>query len=140
VVVGLLLFGLVLDRAADRLMLLTARVAVAVTYLRAEILPTLPWRPDVANAYLLATGMIILLAVAAARWRRVPPAVPPGWPPGGYGHAGQGRYPGQGHPGQSHPTQGYSGNAPGHHAPGHPVPGSYPGRQPQPGPGGGYYG
>jgi hypothetical protein len=105
VLLALVLFGLVLDRAADRLLLFTARVAVAVTYLRVAVWPTSPWLPETDAAYYVATGLIVLLAVLAARSRRRSAVA--GWPPG------SGPYGGRPYAGQQQPRPGgYYGGSP----------------------------
>jgi hypothetical protein len=94
--ITLLVLGVVCDRIRDRLFLLVARIAVAVTYLRVQIFATVSSPAEVKPLYTVAFIVVAVLATVAARARM--PAQPwspsygpspyyqPPYPPGRYGY------------------------------------------------------
>ncbi len=87
VVIGLVAIGLFADRRSDRFFLFAARVTVAVALLRLKT--TSPGslifsgaRPDLPSIHVAAFGIIVVLALLAARARGpLPPMSPPWQPP-----------------------------------------------------------
>jgi hypothetical protein len=94
--ITLFTLGVVCDRIRDRLFLLIARIAVAVTYLRVQIFATVSSPAEVKPLYLVAFIVIAVLATVGARARGPaqpwsPPYGPspyyqPPYPPGRYGY------------------------------------------------------
>ena len=93
VVLAFLVLGLVCNRFSARLFLLTARIGVAVTYLRIEVFPTIPMPDNLDNFYAVAFGLIVVLAVLAARAK--PPRLvwPAPYAAQPYGYHGNQQYP-----------------------------------------------
>jgi hypothetical protein len=97
VLVAFLVLGLVCNRFSARLFLLTARIGIAVAYLRIQVFPTIPMPDDLDNLYTAAFGLIVVLAVLAARAKPPRPVLPAPYAAQPYGYYGSRQYPYQ-HP------------------------------------------